>query len=566
VCSSDLAWTATPRLSKIYAGNAQGQGAVGFESAAGLTNVMSVFSSSAQDFAQFAIVNTSNGADASTDFIAYSANGNNDAGWIDMGITSDDFDAETYGITGPNDGYIFMSAPRTNILEVTQVGVAGDQATIRTGVAHPYVTGQKVKLIGVGEEFDGLQTITATPTATTFRFTTSAPPQSTVNLDPFGSVYRPLGDGNLVLATDATGLENKIVFAAGGFDSGRTQMEITPDVNVHIEIETESTSPTTGAFTVVGGTGVQGNLYVSDIVNAGEKLYVGENAEQFEEDAELTNAAAVIRFDNGETEDGFAQVAFKNADPTSSSDIIAYMDNGNDSNGWVGIGITGSQFNDENFGITGPGDGYIFHETLNDDYNGNLVFATGAAGAENKIIFAAGGFDSGLTQMEITPDETVKIAIDTPSTSPITGALTVVGGVGIQGDVFIQGSITFGGTGTEVTTENLTVSEPIIFIGNGNPGDSLDLGVIGEYKVGEDKKYAGLVRDASDGVVKFFTGASTKASSGVVDFSESGLEYANLRAQTLSVEANPTQALQVTPKQYVDSFVSDAEIALVMLG
>jgi hypothetical protein len=39
-------------------------------------------------------------------------------------------------------------------------------------------------------------------------------------------------------------------------------MEITPDVNVHIEIPTPSTSSTTGALTVVGGVGIQGSVNV----------------------------------------------------------------------------------------------------------------------------------------------------------------------------------------------------------------------------------------------------------------------------------------------------------------
>jgi hypothetical protein len=39
-------------------------------------------------------------------------------------------------------------------------------------------------------------------------------------------------------------------------------MSITPDLNVHIEIPTPSTSSTTGALTVVGGVGVQGDMNV----------------------------------------------------------------------------------------------------------------------------------------------------------------------------------------------------------------------------------------------------------------------------------------------------------------
>ena len=231
------------------------------------------------------------------------------------------------------------------------------------------------------------------------------------------------------------------------------------------------------------------SLTTSGDVTAGDTLYVGSGAAAFETSAALTDAAAVFKTTGGES--SFAQIAFTNAESTSSTDIIAYMDNGDDSEGWVGIGITGSQFDDATYGITGPGDGYIFHETkagaTGPEYTGNLVIATGANGSENKLIFAAGGFDSGLTQMEITPGVNVHIEIPTPSTSATTGALTVVGGVGIQGDMYIAGAVniignlTFGGGST--TTENLNVTSPIIFAGVGNLTDTVDLGVVGEYTV-----------------------------------------------------------------------------------
>ena len=361
----------------------------------------------------------------------------------------------------------------------------------------------------------------------------------------------------------------------------------------------------------------------ADSLDIGEAFYVGNGAKEFALDLTtdgepLTNPVATFRFDNGSQDSTFAQLAFQNADSTSSTDIIAYMDNGDDSKGWIGMGITGSTFDDTTYGITAPGDGYIFHETAGTPgtYTGNMVFATGANGSENKIIFAAGGFDSGLTQMEITPDVNVHIEIPTPSTSPTTGALTVVGGVGVQGDMNIQGTvnivgeITFGGEGTVVETQNLAVSDPTVFVGSNNLSDVLDLGIIAEYAedvvdqvttvtnkaltnnvatlttsaahnystgdvvvvagvdatfngtyiitgtplatkftyaktagnvsstavsptgtatVTHERRWGGVVRDASDGVVKVFSG-STERPTGTVDFANAGLVYSPIKA------------------------------------
>ena len=666
---TETEWTATTYLSKHYAGASQGQAALNFETAAALTDTVSVFARGSTDFVQLPIVNTTNGSNASTDFIAYTADGTNDSGWIDMGITSNNFNAATYGITGPHDGYIFMSAPRTTQYDVVSTAVAGGLATITTGSAHGYLAGDVVRIEGVGAGFDGVRTVSTAPTPTTFRFATTIPPQSEIELDPFGTVYKPTGDGNLVFATDETGLRNKIVFAAGGFSNGTTQMEITPNEMVHIEIATSSTSPTTGALTVVGGVGIQGalnalgnagingNLSVQGTASTTGKIYGGTGAAAFESSADLTDAIAVYNKAGGPS--SFAQFAIRNSTATSSTDLIAYMDTGDDSEGWMGIGITGSDFDDTTYGITGPGDGYIFHETKSGGtgpiHTGNLVIATGDKGTQNKIVFAAGGFSSGTTQMEIFPDVNVHIEIPTPSTSPTTGALTVVGGVGIQGDmniagdVNIVGTITFGGAGTTVETSNLAVNDPLIFVGAGNQGDAIDLGLMLEHTVpvtaivraitnkaltdnvatlttgtnhtyragdvvvvtGVDatfngtysiinvptpttftyaktasnvnsaavtpngsgsvsarRVYAGVARDATDQVIKFFEGAVTKPT-GVINFAEAGLTDADIRAGAATFTgaitvtgtatvATPTTSGHAVTKSYSDTSVSDA--------
>jgi hypothetical protein len=392
--------------------------------------------------------------------------------------------------------------------------------------------------------------------------------------------------------------------------------------NANKILKTDGTSVSwTDAISIASGT-------VSADLTVGDQAFVGPGASTFagSGDANLTNPAMVVRFDNNLTQDSFAQIAFQNDDPTSSTDIIAYMDNGTDSEGWVGMGIAGSQFNDATYGITAPGDGYIFANTkAGNGRNGNLVIATGDSGDQNKLVFAAGGFASGDTQMSITPESTgvsANVHIETPtaSVSPTTGALTVVGGVGISGDVnvlgdmSIVGNFTFGGGST--SAENLSVTNPLVFVGDQNNADTQDLGLVGEYSApvtistatvnnkaltsnvatlttaaahnflagdritvaGVDatfngtyaltavtsttfsyaktasnvtsaavsptgtanavtrREFAGAVRDASDGVFKFFQDAITKPSS-TVNFGEAGLTYADIRVDDITANA-----------------------------
>jgi len=216
-------------------------------------------------------------------------------------------------------------------------------------------------------------------------------------------------------------------------------------------------------------------------ITVNDNIYLGTTSESFATTASLTNPTLVVTTSKTD----YAQIAFSNrsSNVNASTDLILYSNNGTDASGYIDMGITSSNFADPDFTVTGKGDGYIFMvgaEAGSED-RGNLVFATSDTGTQNKIVFAAGGLSSDNTQMVITPDVNVHIEIPTPSTSPTTGALTVVGGVGISGDVNIDGTITFGGAGTTVETSNLAVTDPLIFTGNVNQGDALDLGFVGEY-------------------------------------------------------------------------------------
>jgi hypothetical protein len=224
--------------------------------------------------------------------------------------------------------------------------------------------------------------------------------------------------------------------------------------------------------------------------------------------AGLTNPIAFFSFNSSNlanpavnSEGDYAQFTVQNFSngENASTDIIANADIGDDETGWIDMGITSTNFFDEDFTITGPHDGYIFMSApIGTEGNGDLVFATDSTGQRNAIVFAAGGLTSNATQMTIVPDTNVHVEIQTESTSPTTGAFTVAGGAGVQGnlnvlgdinaegnqsivgDVTIQGSITV--QGGQFVTENLSSTDPLLFVGNGNETNNFDLGFITEAK------------------------------------------------------------------------------------
>jgi Chaperone of endosialidase len=77
----------------------------------GATNPIVSMAKGANNYVQGYIVNNTDGANASADLVCYPSNGTDSSGWIDMGITGPTFSQAAYGITGANEGYIFMSAP-----------------------------------------------------------------------------------------------------------------------------------------------------------------------------------------------------------------------------------------------------------------------------------------------------------------------------------------------------------------------------------------------------------------------------------------------------------------------
>lgn len=292
-----------------------------------------------------------------------------------------------------------------------------------------------------------------------------------------------------------------------------------------------------------------------DNITVNNNIYLGATAESFASTAALTYPNLVIEVDNPD----FSQIAFrnKNSGASASTDLILYSNNGNDASGYIDMGITSSNFSDPAFTATGKGDGYIFMvgADAGTDDRGNLVLATSNTGTQNKIVFAAGGLASNNTQMEIVPNSKVAIAINTPSTSPTTGALTVSGGVGISGDVYVAGNISFGGTGTTVQSNNLSVVDPIVYVGTSNSSDAIDNGLVGKYVTGGNTRYSGFVRDASDGVVKFFSNATTKPTT-TVNFAEAGVAYTDVRVGAISADSATIGNVSNTELQYLDGVTS----------
>lgn len=125
----------------------------------------------------------------------------------------------------------------------------------------------------------------------------------------------------------------------------------------------------------------------SNVNLLGSRLNVGPDALNV---TTLLNPTLIIANSGAQ----YIQAAIINTDGTGSSDWAADGAGSSDSEAWADLGFTGYSFNDANYTITGPGDGYVFVQGYANGIGGHLVLATGDLGAENDIIFATGGFSA----------------------------------------------------------------------------------------------------------------------------------------------------------------------------
>ena len=188
---------------------------------------------------------------------------------------------------------------------------------------------------------------------------------------------------------------------------------------------TASTSNATGAVVIQGGVGVQGNVYSTN------QFVRGDVVAGLADGSALGGATNPIIAAIGNT-DQYIQTYTINYSNTAnaSSDLVAYPNNGQDANGWIDMGITSNAYACTAFSITGRNEGYLFMSAPGGSgTSGNLVIATDSTGTYNSIEFVVGGFAKGKS------NSNVKITTATSSTSNVTGALQVSGGIGVKGNV-----------------------------------------------------------------------------------------------------------------------------------
>jgi hypothetical protein len=146
-----------------------------------------------------------------------------------------------------------------------------------------------------------------------------------------------------------------------------------------------------------------------------------------------------------------------------------------------------------------------------------------------------------VTSRGATTSTPIVLSSSSVSANTTTGALTVAGGVGIGGDVYIGGNLNvtgsgyFGGSAMNISASNLSISDPLIYLAQGNTANSSDIGIVGHFTSASIYQHTGLIRSAASGKWVLFSGASAEPTN-VVDLT--GATYDTLKIGALEVSSS----------------------------
>lgn len=154
--------------------------------------------------------------------------------------------------------------------------------------------------------------------------------------------------------------------------------------------------------------------------------------------------------------------------------------------------------------------------------SGRGVNATWDNATNTEVLSAGIRAQGGIvkTDAQDNQDIILSLAPTITATTKFAGPLVQVDEVQADtatlGALTVSGNLTVSGTTTTVDSTSYTVADPLIYIGEDNQSNVLDLGIVGAFNDGT-YQHAGLVRDASDGTWKLFSGVTAEPTT-TVDF------------------------------------------------
>jgi len=128
------------------------------------------------------------------------------------------------------------------------------------------------------------------------------------------------------------------------------------------------------------------------------------------------------------------------------------------------------------------------------------------------------------------------------------------------GDIVVVGGVDATFNGTQVVA-SVPTSTTFTFAKTNANVTSAAVSPAGTTSAATKRRFAGVVRDASDGVIKAFKDATVKPS-GSVNFSESGLAFADMRVAAITATSAAIGDVSNTELQYLNNVSSNIQTQL----
>jgi hypothetical protein len=427
----------------VFYGDANGFGALyaGVTGYTALPQTVYQMAADVNNYAQVNFENVNTGADASTDYVATAGNGDDNNHYINMGITSPNWDGTqenslTTALSG-NDGYLYAQGDTDN----------GGNLVI--GASTPNRT---VSVIVGGNTASNVTAVYRAPGTASTNTTTGA---LTVigGVGILGNVYaNNLSTGGGISAADLT-LSGDLGVNGGDITTTASTFNLldatATTVNAFGAATTIDLGATSGTLTInnptVVGSQTTQNLYNTtattvNFAGAATTLNIGAD----------TGTATI----NNNTIDLEGNVNINKTTPSTNSTSGALVVDG-------GVGVAGNLNVGENVVITGnltvQGDVTTINTATLDVEDLNITVAKGAAdsAAANGAGLTVDGASATLLYNHATTswdlNKITRVTDDTNTTNETSGALRVAGGVAIAKDLFVGG----GNVITDETTFNL---------------------------------------------------------------------------------------------------------------
>ena len=305
--------------------------------------------------------------------------------------------------------------------------------------------------------------------------------------------------------------------------------------NINIIATTVTTSTATGALVVGGGVGIAGSVYIggSSLINGSlyangfEGGYVSGTVFNANNSLIAPTITANTSINGGSVSGTVFNARTSLIAPTITANTS--IDGGS---------VSGTVFNART-SLIAPTitantsiDGGSVSGTV---FNARTSLITNNVISNGAVQGTTGQFSSSLTGQSITSNTTITAG---------TGLTVTSGGASITGNLTITGNLLISGNINTVSSNVLIVDDPIIYIGDNNPANVFDMGVVASYTA-TTYKHTGLVRNQTDGVWTFFDNLVTEPSQTII-WNQNGLVFPTVKMGNINVASNTVSTSTIT--------------------